>query len=168
MNLYARLSTLTFMLHTRQQMHERLSLPNAMEELGSSLNYVVPGKSCLADQIALDHIYFAGPKNVSLAICGPDVIQPVVSFLTKTTDFWRQHIPGEECDVTPQFDRFCEATVRCQFTQTEFRTAAREMCAEDFNESQIIFAYTCLPRKSCDCTLNYLLRHFFQMTTHSP
>ena len=55
---YARVLTLTFVLHTRQQIHESLSLLNAMKELGSSLNYVVPGKSlCCRSVRAWPHLF---------------------------------------------------------------------------------------------------------------
>ena len=71
-------------------------------------------------------------------------ILPVSAFLAQIDKHGRQ--TGEECDVTSVFRDVCEAKVRCRFTQAEYRDRARDVCQDDsYNESQLIFMYSCLP-----------------------
>ena len=81
--------------------------------------------------------------NVELGRCDDDSILTVRAFLTQIDEFGGQF--GDRCDTTPTFSEFCEATVRCSFTQTEFRAAVRDVCGADYDQAQMTFIYNCLP-----------------------
>ena len=65
------------------------------------------------------------------------------SFLVQTDEFGRQ--VGDDCDSTSTFAAFCEATVRCRFTQAEYRDAVRDVCGAAYDQAQGTFVYNCLP-----------------------
>ena len=94
-------------------------------------------------QNLIETINFAGATNVQLGLCGDDIILTVRSFLVQTDEFGGQF--GDRCDTTSTFAAFCEATVRCRFTQTEYRAEIRHVCGAAYDQAQMIFAYNCLP-----------------------
>ena len=101
----------------------------------------------LVAQNELDIVEYAAPDipahSVELGRCGDDSMLIVSSFVVQSDGFGGQL--GDRCDTTPTFAEFCEATVRCRFTQTEFRAAVRDVCGADYDQGQIAFAYRCLP-----------------------
>ena len=100
----------------------------------------------LAEQPHADSITYASPDNeansVKLVRCGDDSILPKEAYLVQTT---RGRPVGDECDTTSTFSEFCEATVHCRFTQTEFRAAVRDVCGAEYDRAQMTFLYNCLP-----------------------
>ena len=52
---------------------------------------------------------------------------------------------SDYCFITSAFAEFCEATVRCRFTQTEFRPAVVDICGSDYDRALMTFGYKCLP-----------------------
>ena len=98
-------------------------------------------------QNQLDIIAYAAPGNsahtVELGRCDDDSILTVRSFLVQTDEFGRQ--VGDDCDSTSTFAAFCEATVRCRFTQAEYRDAVRDVCGAAYDQAQGTFVYNCLP-----------------------
>ena len=97
-------------------------------------------------QTHVDTINYAVPGNpvdsVELGRCDDDIILTVRSFLIQiNTDDGLQF--GDPCDTTPTFAEFCEATVRCRFTQTEFRAAVVDLCSEDYYQAQLHVFYNC-------------------------
>ena len=94
------------------------------------MNYAEPG----------DRAY-----NVELIRCDDDIILTVRAAFDQTDRFGRPF--GDECVTTSTFAEFCEATVRCRFTQAEFRAAIGDLCSADYDQARITFAYECLPGK---------------------
>ena len=98
-------------------------------------------------QNQLDIIAYAAPGNsahtVELGRCDDDSILTDEAFLVQIDARLSQ--VGDECDITPTFAEFCEATVRCSFTQTEFRAAVGDLCSADYDQAQINVFYNCLP-----------------------
>ena len=101
----------------------------------------------LAEQPHADSINYASPdnpaSNVELVRCGDDSILAVEAFLVQIDRGGRP--VGDECDTTPTFAAFCEATVHCRFTQTEYRDAVRDVCGADYDRAQATLIYNCLP-----------------------
>ena len=99
----------------------------------------------LVEQTHFDPILYVSPDNpahsVELVRCRDDSILTVEAFV-QIND--RGRPVGDECDTTSTFAEFCEATVRCRFTQTEFRAAVRDVCDEAYDEARITFLYNCL------------------------
>ena len=97
-------------------------------------------------QNLIDVITYAAPGdpafNVELDRCDDDSIRTVDAHLLPINDLGMP--VGDDCDTTPTFAEFCEATVRCRFTQTEFRAAVRDVCDEAYDEARITFLYNCL------------------------
>ena len=104
------------------------------------VNYVAPG---------------AASHNVELTRCGDYVIFPTSSFLIQTDDPGFQ--TGDPCEITPTFDEFCEATVRCRFTQTEYRDAVRDVCSADYDQGQLLFNFICFPGKQPLVSLHFCI-----------
>ena len=73
------------------------------------------------------------------------IILPTNASLIQTDGFGRPF--GDECGITSTFAEFCEAIVRCRFTQTEFRAAAVDLCSADYDQGLLIFNYMCFPGK---------------------
>ena len=98
-------------------------------------------------QNEFDKIIYAAPgataHNVELGRCDDDSILTDEAFLVQIDARLSQ--VGDECDITPTFSEFCEATVRCSFTQTEFRAAVGDLCSADYDQAQINVFYNCLP-----------------------
>ena len=99
-------------------------------------------------QTQVDNINYAAPGNpadsVELGRCDDDIILTVRSFLIQiNTDDGLQF--GDPCDTTSTFAELCEATVRCRFTQTEYRDAVRDVCGATYDQAQMTFVYNCLP-----------------------
>ena len=99
----------------------------------------------LVEQTHFDPILYVSPDNpahsVELVRCRDDSILTVEAFVQINN---RGRRVSDECDTTPTFAEFCEATVRCRFTQAEFRTAVRDVCDEAYDEARITFLYNCL------------------------
>ena len=99
-------------------------------------------------QNLIDVITYAAPGdpafNVELDRCGDDSIRTVDAHLLPIND--RGMPVGDDCDTTPTFAEFCEATVRCRFTQTEYRAAVRDAnCGADYDRARATLIYNCLP-----------------------
>ena len=98
-------------------------------------------------QNEFDKIIYAAPgataHNVELGRCDDDSILTDEAFLVQIDARLSQ--VGDECDITSTFAEFCEATVRCSFTQTEFRAAVGDLCSADYDQAQINVFYNCLP-----------------------
>ena len=92
------------------------------------ISYVVPGEI---------------GEDVELIRCGDEIILPVHSFEAQVDN--QGGYVGNYCLITSTFAAFCEATVGCRFTQTEFRSAVGDLCSSDFDQALITFAYDCLP-----------------------
>ena len=92
-------------------------------------------------------IHYAAPgqsgDDVELIRCGDEIILPVSSFAAQVDELENEF--GDKCWFTSTFAEFCEATVRCRFTQTEFRPAVVDQCGSDYDRAKIAFAYDCLP-----------------------
>ena len=97
-------------------------------------------------QNQVDTIIYAAPDdpahNIDLDRCDDDSILTVRAFLVQTDELGGQF--GDRCDTTPTFAEFCDATVRCRFTQTEYRDAVRDVCGADYDQAQMTFVYSCL------------------------
>ena len=100
----------------------------------------------LTEQTVIDIITYAAPgdpaHNVELGRCDDGSILTVEAFLVQID---RGRPVGGDCDTTSTFSEFCEATVRCRFTQTEFRAAVRDVCGAAYDEAQGTIFYNCLP-----------------------
>ena len=96
-------------------------------------------------QNLIDVITYAAPGdpafNVVLDRCDDDSIRTVDAHLLPINDLGMP--VGDDCDTTPTFAEFCEATVRCRFTQTEFRAAVVDLCSEDSYQAQLHVFYNC-------------------------
>ena len=101
----------------------------------------------LTGQNEINVIAYAEPDdsahNVELGRCDDDSILTVRSFVVQIDPSTGLQ-SGEPCDCTSTFAEFCEATVRCQFTQTEHRDAVRDVCGADYDQAQMTFVYSCL------------------------
>ena len=100
----------------------------------------------------IDNVNYADPDNpddpahsVQLNRCRDASIIIIQSFLTKSDEFGGDI--GDKCYIKSTFAEFCEASVRCRFTQTEYRAAVRDLCSADYDRARITFAYECLPGK---------------------
>ena len=91
--------------------------------------------------------YFARRSSVELSLCGDDVIATVDSWLVRTDQFGTPF--GDPCTSASTFAAFCQATVRCRFTQQEFRAEVQDVCGAEYDEAQISFRYSCLSGKDC-------------------
>ena len=83
-------------------------------------------------------------QDVELDRCDDDIILIYECFVVNVENF---RPVGDECLTTSTFASFCEATVLCRFTQTEFRPAVVDVCGSDYDQAQITFIYVCLPGK---------------------
>ena len=97
----------------------------------------------------LDHVNYADPDHpddpahsVQLNLCRDASIIIIQSFLVEIDRFGGDI--GDRCYITSTFAEFCEATVRCRFTQTEFRAAVGDLCSDDYDQALLSFAYECL------------------------
>ena len=100
----------------------------------------------------IDNVNYADPDNpddpahsVQLNRCRDASIFIIQSFLRQIDEFGGDI--GDKCYITSTFSEFCEATVRCRFTQAEFRAAIGDLCSADYDQARITFAYECLPGK---------------------
>ena len=102
---------------------------------------------CFVGRFKLRAIDYAAPgqsgDDVELIRCGDEIILPVSCFATQVDEFG--DVYGDKCFITSTFAAFCEATVRCRFTQTEFRPAVVDICGSYYDRAKISFAYDCLP-----------------------
>ena len=84
----------------------------------------------------------ATDRSVELTRCDDDIILPAGSTLFNIGEDGLP-VPGSpRCDATPLFMEFCDATVRCTFSQDDFRQdATGSEC--DTNTDSISFSYRC-------------------------
>ena len=86
-------------------------------------------------------------NDVELTQCGADIIATVDSWLVHTDQFGMAF--GDPCTSASTFAAFCQAIVRCRFTQQEFRAEVQDVCGAEYDEAQISFRYSCLSGKDC-------------------
>ena len=105
----------------------------------NTVNYGAPGSS---------------HDDVELGSCFDEIILPVSCFKAQQDNVG--NYLGNYCFIISTFAAFCEATVGCRFTQTEFRAAVGDLCSSDFDRALMTFAYDCLPGTLWPLTVNLL------------
>ena len=85
----------------------------------------------------------ATDRSVELTRCDNDTILPAVSTLFEIGEDGLPVFGSPRCDVTPLFVEYCDATVRCTFSQDDFRLDIPATACNKNNFS-IAFSYRCV------------------------